>query len=130
MDSEGRLLLAGSTDNAFTVLRLEGDVVSAVDGTGALSRRFALGQPRPNPARGVTVTTLETTSNSAVEAAVFDVAGRRIRTLVRPDELASGPRRLVWDGNGDNGLPVAAGTYFLQVRQGETLESRRITVLR
>ena len=44
--------------------------------------------------------------------------------------LGSGEYRIVWDGRDESGKAVAAGTYFVRVRIGERVETRKALVLR
>ena len=63
------------------------------------------------------------------EVALFDLQGRRVRTLAR-GVYASGFETAVWDGRDDAGRPVSSGVYFLRaVSAGETTRIK-LTVLR
>ena len=55
---------------------------------------------------------------SAVELAVFDVVGQRVRTLVA-ESLSAGTHRVVWDGRDAAGVEVGSGVYFYRLRAGE-----------
>lgn len=46
-----------------------------------------------------------------VSIAVYDVAGRRVRTLVN-GVTPAGTHKVVWDGRNDSGFRVASGIYF------------------
>ena len=58
--------------------------------------------------------------------AVYDVAGRRVRTLVSPASGAGRPTSLVWDLRDDTGNRVTAGAYW--VHGGDVRQ--KIVVLR
>ncbi len=49
-----------------------------------------------------------------VVLAVFDVAGRRVATLV-DRETATGTHEVTWNGTGAGGAPVASGVYFARL---------------
>ncbi len=53
--------------------------------------------------------------SSPVRVDVFDVNGRRVRTLA-DEELPSGVHLLAWDGRSAGGAPVASGIYFARLR--------------
>jgi len=56
---------------------------------------------------------------------VFDLAGRRVRTLL-DGERAAGRHAIVWDGRDDGGNAVGGGLYLLRAR-GDGLDvSRRV----
>lgn len=83
----------------------------------------------PNPFREVTTVEYEVTHAAHVVLDVFDLAGRRVRTLVAA-EVSAGTHRSVWDGTDDAGRPVASGTYVLRLRVGEGVETRRVLLVR
>lgn len=63
----------------------------------------------------------------AMDVAVFDVAGRRVRTL----QSGVGEARhysLVWDHSTDGGASVPAGLYFVRLRAGSQTTTQRIVV--
>ncbi|MBK6898764.1 MAG: T9SS type A sorting domain-containing protein [bacterium] len=85
----------------------------------------------PNPSSGgrVTIDYALADKGAGETVAIYDIAGRRIRTL--DGGLKSGGGQLQWNGQSDDGRPVAAGIYFvrLQARSGYQ-EVRRVTVVR
>jgi flagellar hook assembly protein FlgD len=52
-----------------------------------------------------------------VDVAVFDLGGRRVRTIARGNEPA-GTRTLRWDGRDERGGAAPAGLYFMRARAG------------
>ena len=92
-------------------------------------RGLRLSVPRPNPARGGTTATLELPSAAQVDARVFDVEGRAVRTLMS-GALEPGNRELRWDGATTTGERVLPGVYFLGVRIGEQWLRRAVVIVR
>ncbi len=67
---------------------------------------------------------------SRVEAQVFDVAGRLVRSL-GPEEFPAGDQALTWDGRDRSGRPVGEGLYFVRVQAGsEPAATTKILVVR
>jgi len=64
-----------------------------------------------------------------VELGVFDLAGRRVRTLVS-GEAAAGVHRIDWDGRDDFGHEVARGVYFARLRLGARALNRTLVLTR
>jgi flagellar hook assembly protein FlgD len=64
-----------------------------------------------------------------VRIEVYDVLGRRIRTLV-DERRRAGPHRTVWRGRNALGRKVASGVYFLRLRAGETTATRKVVIVR
>jgi len=50
-----------------------------------------------------------------VSAGIYDVAGRRIRSLLE-GEMNPGRYQITWDGRNDAGARVASGMYFFELR--------------
>jgi Animal haem peroxidase len=102
-------------------------VVPSVAGT---SDRFAVGRPFPNPTRGVVnlAFALPVPETRAVEAAVFDVQGRRVKTLLR-ETVVGGPHWISWDRTDDGGQLVAHGIYFIRLRSGTFTSTEKVLVI-
>ncbi len=84
-----------------------------------------LAAPYPNPVRGAVVVPLVLTEPADVEAAVYDVLGRRVATLVE-GRFGAGAHRLAFDASS---LPV--GLYVIcAVVDGARTSTQRLTVLR
>lgn len=65
-----------------------------------------------------------------VEIGVYDVTGRRVKSLLRRVEGA-GERSVSWDGRNSSGVPVSSGCYFVVLRvNGDIGATDRILVLR
>jgi hypothetical protein len=84
----------------------------------------------PNPAPGgATELLLGLASFGSVEIAIYDAAGRRVRTLLdgAPGTSAQGLR---WDGRDDGGRSAAPGVYFIRADVDGHLRSARVVVVR
>lgn len=90
--------------------------------------RFALGTSFPNPFRASTVLSFELPRAEHAWVDVYDVHGRRVRSLLdRP--TAAGTTRVPWDALDDRGKPVPGGIYFWRVRtSAEEAVSRTILI--
>ncbi|MCC6652242.1 MAG: hypothetical protein IT348_13900 [Candidatus Eisenbacteria bacterium] len=84
----------------------------------------------PNPSRGeVRLEWTVTGEARRFEIAVFDLNGRRVRSLF-DGVLATGDRSARWDGNRDDGSAAPQGLYLLRVRSGAREATHRVTLLR
>lgn len=83
----------------------------------------------PNPARSATRCALGLPEAGEVQADVFSVSGRHVRSLANGRRPA-GRSEVEWDLRDGNGARVAAGIYLLRVRLGDRIWSRRVTVIR
>ncbi|MCK4679960.1 T9SS type A sorting domain-containing protein, partial [bacterium] len=66
---------------------------------------------RPNPFNPVTKIAFSMPATAEAKLAVFDIAGRRVTTLV-DREVEAGRHEVVWNGTNEAGEPVASGVYF------------------
>lgn len=117
-----------SEPDGFLVHYMENEFVGISEAETGLPAALSLGLPTPNPAReGTTLDYGASRAGGLESAAVYDVAGRLVRTL--PTESSARNGRLHWDGRNDSGAPVAAGVYFLRANDGASIAHRRITVV-
>jgi hypothetical protein len=90
---------------------------------------FSLDGGHPNPFRNVTTVGFGVPDRQWVTLVVYDVNGRRMRTLVS-QTLEPGPHEATWDGRDDIGVNVPSGVYFGVLRTGGDQLARKIIVLR
>lgn len=67
----------------------------------------------PNPARGHGALVFTLPEAAVVDVELYDVSGRRVRTLARAQRFEAGPHRLQWDAPA-----LVPGLYFYDVRMG------------
>ena len=89
---------------------------------------ISLGPPTPNPFRGATSATLELPSQQLVNVAVFDLAGRRVKSLL--EATRDGLVQVRWDGTSDGGVVAPAGIYLLRVRVGGTSYEKKLVMVK
>jgi len=103
-------------------------IIGVGDGAPAVPFSF-VSAPNPFGPEGGTRISLALPAAGAVEVTVYDVKGRRVRTLFAGD--ASGSElNLRWDGTDDGGHAVGVGTYFCKARFGQVVVSRKLTLVR
>lgn len=83
-----------------------------------------LGSVWPNPFRTTANIDLTMAESGPVTADLFDARGRRVKTLFE-GALSSGPHTLIIDGS-----DLAAGAYFVRMRSGSTMLTRKIVRVR
>jgi len=83
----------------------------------------------PNPFFGRSSIELALPQAEVIDIAVFDLGGRRVRTLAR-GRHEPGPLRLDWNGHDDDGRRVAAGIYFVRYAGGGRSLEAKVVKLR
>jgi spore coat protein A len=88
-------------------------------------------RPVPNPFSGSVrmAYAVEGIHALPVEIVIFDVHGRRVRTLANRTE-EPGTHEVVWEGRDDAGNETAAGIYFYRVAVGDQTVVRRLVHMR
>jgi hypothetical protein len=105
--------------------------VVGVGEDGAPARAHAgllLEQSRPNPLRAGTAIRFSLLQAGTVNLAIYDVAGRLVRTLAS-GPLGAGGHEVWWDGTNERGRRVAPGFYSYRLETGGGTSARRLIVL-
>ncbi len=92
-------------------------------------RTFTLSQNYPNPFNPTTSIAYEVPAPGRVTVAVFDVLGRRVRTLAQGPHEA-GSYRVAWDGRDERGAPVASGVYLYRMTADAFVKTRAMMLLK
>jgi hypothetical protein len=106
-----------------------GNLPSGVDNGQAGLRVNRLYQNRPNPFNPITTIQFSLAHNGPVEIVIYDVSGRRVKTLA-DKKMEAGVHALVWDGSNDEGRPVGSGIYWSQMRTGAYQSKKKMVVLK
>ncbi|MFT5233540.1 MAG: hypothetical protein ACI9UK_002084 [Candidatus Krumholzibacteriia bacterium] len=100
--------------------------VSAVEDTPRLT---ALGQNYPNPFNPSTNISYNIASDGRVGLQIYDARGRLVRTLIDGHQVA-GPHVAIWDGRDGEGRGVSSGVYMYRLTEGETVQQRKMTLVK
>ena len=106
-------------------------VESDAEDRTATPAKFLLAPNYPNPFNASTSIVFAIPFDTPGELSVYDLLGRKLRTLMRGD-LKSGEHRVVWDGRDDSGHDVSSGIYLyrLMVDKGRWTETRKLALVR
>jgi flagellar hook assembly protein FlgD len=104
-----------------------------VTGVGDQSGGPASGRLRvtcaPNPFRPSTTVAYSLGGRARVSLEVYDVLGRRVRTLVDRIEVP-GAHQVMWDGTDARGSRLASGVYSVRLEAGGRAAVAKIVLLR
>ncbi|UCG43548.1 MAG: M28 family peptidase [candidate division WOR-3 bacterium] len=84
-------------------------------------------QAWPNPLTGRTVVRYAVPSQTWVELGVYDIGGKKTRTLVSGLEQA-GQNAVTWNRADDAGQQVPAGVYFCRFKTEDRTDTRKLVV--
>jgi hypothetical protein len=122
------LLVAAACPDTTGPIAGGADAESTQAGVAAVAMSNRLWTVAPDPSRvgaNAVLTFAVERDGDAVDAALYDVAGRRVSVLARGPS-AAGVRAIAWDGRDAHGAIARAGVYFLRVRAGERLWRERV----
>ncbi len=115
-----------TTANGARLVTIVGGTATATD---ALPKVLALQQNVPNPFNPTTTITYSLPRAGQVTLSVYDVAGRRIATLVDSVQPA-GTTSVGWSGRNHSGQPVASGVYFYRLVTEDRALTRKMLLLK
>ncbi len=94
-----------------------------------LPRKPVLYPNYPNPFNQSTVIRFDNNRAQTVTLEIFDITGRKVRTLTK-GFLPAGSYRFNWNGKDAAGSDVPSGVYFYRVKTPRTVVTKRLIVLR
>lgn len=87
---------------------------SVADDSSALPDAFRLSN-YPNPFNPVTTIYFDIPEPAEVRLDIFDIRGRKIRTLITEEYRGAGAHHIQWDGLDDAGLNLSSGVYIYRL---------------
>ncbi len=97
--------------------------------TDAQPADFSIAQNYPNPFNSATIIRFDLDGASAVELAVYNLAGQKVAILVGGERQA-GTYAINWDGRDARGLDLASGIYFYRLEAEGREQTRKMMLLR
>jgi pimeloyl-ACP methyl ester carboxylesterase len=93
--------------------------------------RVLLYNSYPNPLEGgaASIRFVVPSAGMSTELAIFDIHGRRVRTILN-ETLPQGEYVRGWDGGDSSGRPVASGVYFYRLQVAGQIQIKKLVVLR
>lgn len=127
-DGEVQILAGQAVDRKLTLV--QGQTTGVEDGPGAAPAAFRLHRAYPNPFNPSTTVAFDLPAPAAVDLEIYDLAGRRVRTLLHADAREAGRHDVVWNGADDAGRTSPAGVYLLRLRAGEFRADQRVMLVK
>ena len=103
--------------------------VGSLGGDG-LPSQFIMYNSYPNPFNGTTTIVVDAPGQQEIDLAIYDILGRRVRTLYKGKSHV-GANYFEWNGTvGDGGLQAPSGVYFCRLVSSESSATRKILYLK
>ena len=90
---------------------------------------YKLSNSYPNFFNSTTTISYDLPKQSQVALGIYDLLGKRIKTLVNQSQDA-GVKTVRWDGTDNSGRPVSAGVYLYQVQARDFTQTRKMLLLK
>ncbi len=90
---------------------------------------FMLGNNYPNPFNPTTTINYGLPNTGHVSLTIFNLTGRKIRTLVNAEQSA-GYKSVIWDGKNDAGEMVSTGIYFYRMVSEEFNQTKKMVYMK
>jgi len=103
--------------------------IAGIDCDGNVIGDYQLINAYPNPFNPATTIGFRVARREKVTIAVFDLLGRRVKTLIN-EELPAGYHQTVWDGTDENAHGVASGVYHVRLVTPSYNGSSRLVLIR
>lgn len=124
-DRNNNLLSPSFTRGVVTLI---GSAVKELE-TGIVPQDYSLEQNYPNPFNAGTVIRFAQPVDGNVRIDVFNILGRKVKTLVN-EFRSAGTHQTDWDGRSDDGIEVATGVYFYRITTDGFSSTRKMVLLK
>lgn len=127
------VVLVNVTDGAETAdINFEltiGALEDIISTQKAVPDKFALSQNYPNPFNPSTNFTYSLPKRGFVDLAVYDLLGRKVRTLVHKD-VQAGAHSGSWDGRDKDSAAMPSGIYIIRFESQNHIQAIKATLIR
>lgn len=117
---DNHLFVCGSTG----VWRRPMSEVVSVDNTKTESPNFVLQQNYPNPFNGQTTIGFMISKPGIVKVGIYDILGRRVRRIFH-DFVTPGRYKVMFDSKN-----LASGHYYYKLQQGDSISTKKMTLVK
>ena len=135
----GNLLLLGTTesytsypdnqyDTDFWLINYSPDQMNLKDESRVLTG-YKLSNAYPNPFNPTTNIGYDLPAEEIVNIAIYDLMGRKIKSLVNTKQVA-GYRSITWDATNNFGEQVSAGMYIYVIQAGTFRQTKKMVLLK
>ncbi|MBI5475254.1 MAG: T9SS type A sorting domain-containing protein [Ignavibacteriales bacterium] len=94
-----------------------------------LPAEFSLGKSYPNPFNPSTKFVISVPQNTQLEVAIYDILGRKIRTLLSGEKTA-GYHTIEWNGLTDENTTATSGVYFIRMISEKFNATQKIVMMK
>ncbi len=119
----------GLIDNVKVYNYPAAGIITGVAGENEVPLTFALEQNYPNPFNPTTRIVYTIPTALQTNLVVYDLLGRRVKTLVNEVQHA-GQHSIQWEGVTEDNISVASGVYFVRLTAGDFVKTVKMMLMR
>jgi hypothetical protein len=119
-----------SKESFQLVIGTKSALQSVLDEYKEIPGSFRLTQNFPNPFNPTTTIVYQLPQSASISIAIFDILGKKIRTLLPETRQEAGYYQLRWDGRNDHHQPVASAVYILFLRSDKYQQAIKMILQR
>lgn len=113
----------------FDDISITPSITTDIAESPTIPTELVLQQNFPNPFNPSTQISYSLSNAAEVKLTIFNVEGRKVRTLVNEFQTA-GRKSIGWNGQDDRHATVSSGVYFLQLSAGAFRETKKMILMR
>ncbi len=103
--------------------------LSIAEDFDGIAKEFVLYPNFPNPFNPETRIGFQLAENSNVKLIIYDVLGRKVRTLIS-EKMDAGNHIINWNGLDDSGIDAASGMYIYRIKADDFIDHRKMLLVR
>ena len=106
-----------------------GGEILKVSNMNVPANNFTLKDNYPNPFNPLTTISYELLTDGIVNIVIYDLIGKKIKTLVSGFQTA-GSKNVNWNATNNQGQPVSAGVYLYSIEAGDFRQTKKMILLK
>ena len=107
----------------------DGGEILKVPNNNIPANNFTLKDNYPNPFNPLTTISYELLTDGIVNIVIYDLMGKKIKTLVSGFQTA-GSENINWNATNNQGEPVSAGVYLYKIQAGDFVDTKKMILLK
>ena len=107
----------------------DGGEILKVPNINVPANNFTLKDNYPNPFNPLTTISYELLTDGIVNIVIYDLIGKKIKTLVSGFQTA-GSKNVNWNATNNQGQSVSAGVYLYSIEAGDFRETQKMILLK
>ena len=97
---------------------------------GFVPDKYVLDQNYPNPFNPTTSIGFGVPEDSHISLSIYNILGEEIHTLINDQFMRAGYQTIMWNARAVNGDRVPSGVYFVLMRSGSFMQTKKMILLK